>query len=105
MTIDLPADDDTAGLDEYADLVAAAAAGLPRPLVVAAQSMGAFTAPLVAQRTPTDQILLVNPMIPAPGESAGQWWSATGQKDAMVENMTRKRRPVVPACVRAPYRP
>lgn len=89
VTVDLPADDDTAGLDEYADHVCGAVADLPRPLILAAQSMGAFTAPLVARRIPTAKILLVNPMIPAPGESAAQWWSATDQKPAMIEHLTR----------------
>ncbi|CAN5413552.1 hypothetical protein BH09ACT8_BH09ACT8_40960 [soil metagenome] len=39
----------------------------------------------MAIRLPTALIVLVNPMVPAPGESAGQWWAATGQKPAMVE--------------------
>lgn len=89
VAVDLPAGEATAGLNEYADVVCAAT-GLPTgPVVVVAQSMGAFTAPLVASRLPTDLIVLVNPMVPAPGESAGQWWAATGQKPAMAEHLTR----------------
>ncbi len=51
--------------------------------------MGAFTAPMVAERRPAALIVLVNPMVPAPGESAGQWWDATGQKAAMVDYFDR----------------
>jgi pimeloyl-ACP methyl ester carboxylesterase len=58
-------------------------------VVVVGQSMGAFTAPMVAARVPTSKLVLVNPMVPSPGESAGQWWAATGQKSAMVTNFRR----------------
>jgi thioesterase domain-containing protein len=46
---DLPADDDSLGLDDYADAVVEAI-GDRRDLVVVGQSFGAFTAPLVAVR-------------------------------------------------------
>jgi pimeloyl-ACP methyl ester carboxylesterase len=46
--------------------------------------MGTFTAPIVADRLGSVRlIVLVNPMIPTPGESAGAWWEATGQPEAM----------------------
>src|ERR1051326_3825345 len=54
---DLPCDDDSAGLSEYAD-VAAAAAGDRTNLVVVAQSAGAFTAPLVCERVPVQLLVL-----------------------------------------------
>jgi pimeloyl-ACP methyl ester carboxylesterase len=44
---DLQCDDDSAGLREYADTVVGAI-GDRRDLIVAAQSFGGFTAPLVA---------------------------------------------------------
>jgi pimeloyl-ACP methyl ester carboxylesterase len=78
IAIDLPADDDSADLTVYADTVVDAVAGKRGPLILVAQSMGAFTAPMVASRVPTAEIVLVNPMVPAAGESAGQWWAATG---------------------------
>ncbi|MGX9789137.1 alpha/beta fold hydrolase [Mycobacterium sp. MMS18-G62] len=78
IAVDLPAADDSADLSTYADTVVDAVAGVSDPLVLVAQSMGAFTAPMVAVRVPTAAIVLVNPMVPAPGESPGQWWSATG---------------------------
>lgn len=74
---DLPCDDDSAGLAEYADTVVEAI-GDRKDLVVAAQSFGGFTAPLVADRLPVDALVLVAGMIPAPGESPAQWWESTG---------------------------
>jgi pimeloyl-ACP methyl ester carboxylesterase len=92
IAVELPAADPTAGLSEYADTVCMAVAGgsadTEGPVVLVAQSMGAFTAPLVSERLPSELIVLVNPMVPAPGESASQWWAATGQKAAMVKHLT-----------------
>ncbi len=50
IAVDLPAADDSADLSTYADVVCAAAADLDGPVVLVAQSMGAFTAPVVADR-------------------------------------------------------
>jgi hypothetical protein len=74
---DLPCDDDSAGLAEYADTVLKAIGGR-RGLIVAAQSFGGFTAPLVAARVPVDMLILVAAMVPAPGESPGDWSANTG---------------------------
>lgn len=74
---DLPAGDDALTLDDYADAVAEAVGDRP-DLVVVGQSFGAFTAPLVAARRPVTALVLVAGMIPAPGESPGQWWSNSG---------------------------
>ena len=74
---DLPCDDDSAGLTEYADTVARAIGGR-RDLIVAAQSFGGFTAPLVAARVPVDMLVLVAGMIPAPGEPPEDWPANTG---------------------------
>ena len=89
VAVELPADDDSADLFAYAEVVRAAAADATAPVVMVAQSMGAFTAPLAAGLVPTARIVLVNPMVPRPGESAGQWWAATGQKQAMLANFRR----------------
>ena len=48
---DLPAGDESAGLDECADTVIDAVGGR-KDLVVVSHSFGAFTAPLVADRAP-----------------------------------------------------
>ena len=79
---DLPCDDDSAGLAEYADTVIHAAAGRGN-LVVAAQSFGGFTAPLVAARIPVAALVLVAGMIPAPGEAPGDWPANTGFDQVM----------------------
>jgi len=81
IAVELPAGDEKAGLHEYADAVVAAA-GDADDVVVVAQSMGGFTAPLVCDRLPVSRIVLVNAMIPAPGETAGDWWENTGQREA-----------------------
>jgi pimeloyl-ACP methyl ester carboxylesterase len=74
---DLPGDDESATLNDYADAVVAAVGGRT-DLVVVGQSFGGFTAPLVADRLPVDVLVLVAAMVPAPGETPGDWWSNTG---------------------------
>lgn len=85
LTVDLPGDDSRAGLDAYADLVVAAM-GTRRDVTLVAQSMGAFTAALVCARAPKSirELVLVNAMIPLPGETAGEWWEHTGWEEARV---------------------
>jgi len=83
VAVDLPGDDPTAGLPEYAALVADAVAGR-EDVVVVAQSMGGFTAPMVAARRPVSAVVLLNAMVPLPGETAGQWWEAVGWEEARV---------------------
>jgi pimeloyl-ACP methyl ester carboxylesterase len=89
LAIDLPADDDTADLTTYADVVSDAVADVSGSLVLVAQSMGAFTAPMAASRVPTASIVLVNPMVPRAGEAPGQWWEATGQEAARIDYFQR----------------
>ena len=89
VAVDLPADDDSADLTTYADTVCQALASVSGPLILVAQSMGAFTAPMVAERLKPALIVLVNPMVPTAGEAPGQWWEATGQKQAMVDHFHR----------------
>lgn len=94
VAVDLPCDDDAAGLAEYTDAVVDAIgdrAGRD-DIVLVAQSMGGFTAPLVAERVPTRLIVLVAAMTPAPGESPGEWWEASGQQAAFVEDARRHGR-------------
>ena len=81
---DLGSGDDARGLAEYADVVVGAidAAGRPDDVVLVAQSMGAFTAPLVCERVPVRLMVLVAAMVPRPGESPGEWWEATGHAAA-----------------------
>lgn len=81
---DLPASDEGAGFADYADAVVDAV-GHRSDLIVVGQSMGAYTAPLVCGRLPVELIILVAPMIPAPGETPGDWWVNTGQPAAQRE--------------------
>jgi pimeloyl-ACP methyl ester carboxylesterase len=74
---DLPCDDDSAGLPEYADTVADAI-GDRIDLVVVAHSLGGFTAPLVCDRVTVELLVLVAPMIPVPGEAPADYWANTG---------------------------
>jgi hypothetical protein len=86
IAVDLPGDDPTAGLPEYASLVEAAISsrGGRGSVVLVAMSLGGFTAPLVAKKVPVSAIVLVNAMIPRPGETPGAWWDNTGWSDARV---------------------
>lgn len=74
---DLPVRDDSAGFDDYARVVLDAARG-HSDVVLVAQSLGGFTVPLVAERIGARLLLMVNAMVPFPGESPGDWWSNTG---------------------------
>jgi pimeloyl-ACP methyl ester carboxylesterase len=85
---DLPCDDDSAGLKEYADTVVKAV-GDRRDLVVVGQSFGAFTAPLVADRLPVDALVLLAGMIPSPGEAPENWWDNTGCQKAVQDQAAR----------------
>jgi pimeloyl-ACP methyl ester carboxylesterase len=75
ITPDFPAGDDSAGLREYADAVLEAI-GDRGDLVVVAQSLGALAAPLLCERADVRLLILVAPMIGAPGETGGQCWAA-----------------------------
>src|SRR5271169_2136782 len=68
VAVDLPGADESAGLPEYADAVVAAVGG-HQDVVVVAQSMGGFTAPVACARAPVRLLILVNAMIPLPGET------------------------------------
>jgi len=81
VPVDLPYADDAAGLPEYADAVVEAIDDRS-DVVLVAQSLGGFTAPLVAARVPVRLIVLVAAMVPRPGESAGEWWANTGAEEA-----------------------
>ena len=81
VAVDLPAADPEAGLDAY---VAAAldAVGPPQDeVVVVGQSLGGFTAPLVAERLGAVELVFVAAMIPQPGEKAEDWWSTSGFRE------------------------
>jgi pimeloyl-ACP methyl ester carboxylesterase len=76
VVMDLPVDDDAAGLSDYADVVVDAI-GDRTNLIVVAQSFGGYVAPMVCDRVPATLLVLVAGMVPAPGESADEMWSNT----------------------------
>lgn len=90
IAVDLPGPDPHAGLPEYARLVSAAiadaaikdAADGRQDVVLVAQSMGGFTAPLAAATAPVSEIVFVNAMIPVPGETPNDWGDSTGAAKA-----------------------
>jgi len=83
IPVRLPSGDEAAGWSEYADAVVAAIGDRPPDeVVLVAQSLGGFTAPEVAARVPVRMIVLVNGMIPLPGETGNAWWAATGSSVA-----------------------
>lgn len=81
VAMDLPSDDESAGLSEYADAVVAAV-GDRSGLVVVGQSFGGFTGPLVCDRMPVELLVLVAGMIPASGEPPQDWWANTRYETA-----------------------
>ena len=84
IAVDLPGDDETAGLSRYTELVVDAI-GSRSEVVIVAGSLGGFTAPLVCERVPVRELVLVNAMIPDPGETARDWWAHTGALEAQEE--------------------
>jgi hypothetical protein len=84
----LPLDDPEATPSDHAEAILEA---LPdeREVVVVAQSLGAFAGPLVAARAPVSQLILLAPMIPSPGETAGEWWGDVRHGEAIPEVLER----------------
>jgi pimeloyl-ACP methyl ester carboxylesterase len=81
VTPALPCDDDTAHLPEYVD-AAVEAIGDRRDLVLVAQSLAGFVAPLVCERVPVELMVLVAAMVPRPGETGAEWWVNTRHAEA-----------------------
>src|SRR5262245_9252807 len=76
IAVDLPGNDARAGLSTYADRVVKAI-HRRTDVVLVAQSLGGFTAPLVCARARVRMLVFVNAMIPVSGETAGDWWENT----------------------------
>ena len=93
VAVGLPAADPAAGFTEYADAVVTAvdevgAAGRS-DIVLVAQSMGGFTAPLVCERLPVSLLVFLNAMVPRAGELPADWWTVTGFGEAREEQARR----------------
>ena len=77
VAVDLPGDHENAGLPEHARLVVAAI-DESDDVVLVADSLGGFTAPLVCIGVAVRELVFVNAMIPNPGETPSAWWDNTG---------------------------
>ena len=89
----LPAANDNAGLPEYTDSELNAIGQRDvRYLVLVTQSLGGITAPLVCERVPVRALVLVNAMIPRPGERPGDWFVNTHHSEAKREQNVRDGR-------------
>lgn len=88
VAVEFPASDPKAGIHAYADIATRAVDGR-KDVIVVAQSMGGFTAPLVAERIAVSEVVFLNAMIPLPGETAGAWWDNVGSTEARVEAAER----------------
>ena len=80
ISVALPANDPEAGLDAYVAAALDSVGPLEGDAVVVGQSLGGFTAPVVAERLGAAMLVFVAAMIPKPGETAGDWWATSGFK-------------------------
>ncbi|HEY2594987.1 MAG TPA: alpha/beta fold hydrolase [Chloroflexota bacterium] len=76
IAVDIKEDDPSMDLGGFAATVEAAIADRHDDLILVAQSLGGFTAPMI--HTPVRTIVLLNAMIPLAGEAPDQWWGNTG---------------------------
>ncbi|MHA3701255.1 alpha/beta fold hydrolase [Jatrophihabitans sp. YIM 134969] len=81
IPVEIAGDDPALGLPEYA-AITDAAIGEHRDVVLVAQSMGGFTAPMIDKRDQVARIVLLNAMIPVPGETPDEWGRAVGAQEA-----------------------
>jgi pimeloyl-ACP methyl ester carboxylesterase len=93
VPVELPAADDRAGLPQYAATIVRAIGNRdPRRVVLVGQSLAGFTLPLVCKKVRVAMLVLVNAMIPKPGESPGEWWGNTGHGEAKRQQNVRDGR-------------
>jgi len=79
ISMDLPVEDDSAGLLEYAQVVLTAIGDRRSPVVVS-QSFGGYVAPIVCDRVGARLVILIAGMVPSPGESAEEMFATTGYR-------------------------
>jgi pimeloyl-ACP methyl ester carboxylesterase len=82
IAVDIQENDPAMDLNGFAAVVEAAM-GDDTDVILVAQSLGGFTAPMV--RKPVRMIVLLNAMIPRSGESPNEWWGNTGSGSARRE--------------------
>ncbi|MDX8049076.1 alpha/beta hydrolase [Lentzea sp. BCCO 10_0798] len=82
---DLPIEDESKDLTDWAQALTDA---LPstEDVVVVGHSFGGFVAPLAAASINAKALVYVTAMLPAPGETPGDWWENTGYTDSGLED-------------------
>ncbi len=91
IAVDLPSGDPGAGVAEYAGAIVSAAGGRTG-VVLVGSSLAGFSAPLACAPLGASLLVLVNAMIPQPGELLGTWWDTTGSGEAQHEYAEREGR-------------
>jgi Alpha/beta hydrolase family len=82
IAVDIQENDPSMDLNGFAAVVEAAI-GDHADVILVAQSLGGFTAPMVHK--PVKMIVLLKAMIPWPGESPNEWWDNTDSGSARRE--------------------
>jgi len=72
VAMDLPCEDDGAGVAEYARVVIEALADSQEPVVLVAHSLGGLTAPVVAAARPVRMMIFIAALLPVPGRSLNE---------------------------------
>jgi pimeloyl-ACP methyl ester carboxylesterase len=82
---DLPTEDESKDLTDWASTVMAA---LPSTsdVVVVGHSFGGLVAPLVAAQVNASALVFVTAMLPKPGEAPADWWAQAGYADSGLED-------------------
>jgi pimeloyl-ACP methyl ester carboxylesterase len=79
VAVDIEQDDPRLGLPEYNAITTAAIDDVAGgDVVLVAQSLAGFIAPVAGRHRAVSMIVLLNAMVPLPGETPGAWWDATG---------------------------
>lgn len=84
VAMDLPCEEEVP-LRSYVDVVVDAIGDRADhdEIVLVAQSLAGFIAPLVCDRVTVAQMVLVAAMVPRPGESGADWWANVGHAAAV----------------------
>lgn len=90
LAVSLPAGDDSAGWAAYADAIVESI-GDRTGVILVAQSLAGFSAPPVCERVSVELLILLNAMIPRPGETGAEWWSNTRQPEAQHAHLAGSR--------------
>jgi pimeloyl-ACP methyl ester carboxylesterase len=87
IAVDLPIEDETAGVAQYAQLAAAAAQGVDGPVIVVGHSLGGLTIPLIPALRPVSRLVFVCAAYPEPGRS--HFEALAAEPSAIVGEMSR----------------